>query len=88
MHIVKSPQLSVFEKFGGIRPMAMILGIAPSTVKAWHYSRSIPAWRHDLIMRRAIDTDIALSTDELTRIRDDSRPLKRGRPSEPTSVAA
>lgn len=60
--------------------MAAALGIAHSTVKAWHYAGSIPDWRHDLIMRKALDAGIALSTDELTSVRPDSQPLRRGAP--------
>ena len=73
-------QLSVFEKFGGIRPMASALGIAHSTVKAWHYARSIPAWRHDSILAAATREGISLSAEELVSILPDSELMRRGAP--------
>lgn len=76
----KIAPLSVFEKFGGIRPMAAALGLAHSTVKAWHYARSIPDWRHDAILNAAKGAKIALSRDELVKVRPDSSPFKRGAP--------
>lgn len=77
---------SVFEKFGGIRPMATALGLAHSTVKAWHYAQSIPDWRHEAIMRAAIAQGIKLSTDELINVRPDSCPLRRGAPTRAAST--
>jgi len=80
MHKI-APRLSVFEKFGGIRPMASALGLAHSTVKAWHYAKAIPSWRHDAILRAAEEAKIKIAVDELTHVRGDSTPFKRGAPS-------
>ena len=45
---------TVFEKFGGIRPMAAKLGtVPPSTVKSWHAKGHIPVWRHADILATA-----------------------------------
>ena len=64
---------SVFQKFGGIRPMATKLGDAPvSTVKSWHVKRQIPAWRHDAILAAAKRNKIALTRDELLNIAPDA----------------
>ena len=43
---------SVFQKFGGIRPMATAIeaDFPPSTVKSWHKKRLIPRWRHRAIL--------------------------------------
>lgn len=63
---------SVFQKFGGIRPMATKLGDAPaSTVKSWHVKRHIPIWRHDTILAAAKRNKIALTRDELLNIPPD-----------------
>lgn len=71
---------SIFEKFGGIRPMAEKLGLPPSTVKSWHAKRSIPDWRHEPVMRAAADNGIPLKLEEVVNIRPDSEPMKRGAP--------
>lgn len=63
---------SVFQKFGGIRPMAAKLGdVPPSTVKSWHTKGDIPAWRHDSIMAAAEANGIALTRSELESVRPD-----------------
>jgi len=64
---------SVFEKFGGIRPMAAKLGdVPPSTVKSWHTKRSIPKWRHPSIMDAARAHLIPLTEDELLNVGEDA----------------
>lgn len=63
---------SVFQKFGGIRPMAAKLDSLPvSTVKSWHTSRTIPRWRHASILAAAKANKIALTEDELINVRAD-----------------
>lgn len=64
--------LSVFQKFGGIRPMAAKLNIPSSTVKSWHKKREIPEWRHANIMMVAEQHGIDLCRDELTKIIEDA----------------
>lgn len=64
---------SVFQKFGGIRPMAAKLGdVPPSTIKSWHTKRQIPAWRHASILSAAEKLGIALTLPELQDIPADS----------------
>lgn len=87
MHHDLDTRMSVFEKFGGIRPMAAKLGLAHSTVKAWHYAGSIPEWRHDLILRKALEAKINITVAELKSVVPDSQPFRRGRPA-PTERAA
>lgn len=72
---------SIFEKFGGIRPMAEKLGLPPSTVKSWHTKRLIPQWRHDRVMEAATQHGIDLDRSEVETVRPDSEPLRRGAPS-------
>ena len=63
---------SVFQKFGGIRPMAAKLGdVPPSTVKSWHAKGVIPAWRHGSILAAAAANDIPLTPAELCVIEPD-----------------
>ena len=57
---------NVFEKFGGIRPMAEKLdGTPPSTVKSWHAKGRIPEWRHDSILAAAERHGILITRLEL-----------------------
>ena len=70
------PLPSVFQKFGGIRPMAAKLGdVPPSTVKSWHTKRHIPAWRHDGILKAAKRLGIPLVAAELVAIAPDDTAL-------------
>lgn len=64
---------SVFQKFGGIRPMAAKLGdVPPSTVKSWHTKGEIPVWRHDSILAAAKRAGVPLTRRELTVIAPDA----------------
>jgi len=68
---------SVFQKFGGIRPMAAKLGdVPPSTVKSWHAKKIIPNWRHSSILEAAARHKIELSREELVTIADDEPALE------------
>lgn len=63
---------SVFQKLGGIRPMAAKLGdVPPSTVKSWHAKKIIPAWRHASILAAAASHGVQLTEDELVHVRPD-----------------
>lgn len=63
---------SVFQKFGGIRPMAAKLGGVPaSTVKSWHTNRTIPQWRHASILAAAAAHEIELTEAELVNVSAD-----------------
>ena len=59
---------NVFDKFGGIRPMASKIGLPVSTVKSWDYAKSIPAWRRDAILAAAAEHGISLSVEDLVDI--------------------
>lgn len=66
---------SVFDKFGGIRPMADKIGVPSSTVKSWDMALRIPKWRHDSILAAAArcgHTDVSI--DDLVNVRPSSRP--------------
>jgi hypothetical protein len=63
---------SIFQKFGGIRPMAAKLSVPPSTVKSWHRSRAIPEWRRKGVMEAAIQHGIKITFDEIENVRADA----------------
>lgn len=66
---------SVFDKFGGIRPMAEKVGVPPSTVKSWDMALRIPRWRHDSILAAAArHGHNNVSIDDLVNVRPSSRP--------------
>jgi uncharacterized protein YjcR len=62
---------SVFQKYGGIRPMAAKLGVPPSTVKSWHAKREIPSWRRQAVVDTAHEHGIDLSFDEVETVLED-----------------
>lgn len=67
---------SVFQKFGGIRPMAAKLdGLPPSTVMSWQRKGRIPEWRHQSILESARRHGIDLSSAELVHIQSDDPAL-------------
>src|SRR3546814_4890670 len=57
---LEAPALAIIEAFGGIRPMAKMLGLAVSTVQGWKERSAIPANRHDQIRAAARDNNIAI----------------------------
>jgi len=63
---------SIFQKFGGIRPMAAKVGVPPSTVKSWHAKRLIPEWRRKAVMSAVTDHNIDASFDEIVNVRPDA----------------
>ncbi len=66
---------SVFDKFGGIRPMAEKVGVPPSTVKSWDMALRIPPWRHDSILSAAAKFGHTnVSIDDLVNVQPSSRP--------------
>ena len=80
---------SVFEKFGGIRPMAAKLGdVPPSTVMSWHAKRKIPAWRHASILDAARRCEIDLASNELVNIAPDEQAPRAGRRADIADAAA
>jgi hypothetical protein len=72
---------SVFDKFGGIRPMASKLGEPPSTVKSWHTKRHIPRWRHAQILAAAEEHGLKVSAAELENIPADRSNRSRAKQS-------
>lgn len=58
-------QKSLFEKFGGVRPMADALGEAPSTVQSWKNVGRIPAGRQPDILAKAAELGIAVTVEDV-----------------------
>lgn len=52
----------VIEKFGGIRPMATKMGVAPTTVQGWKKRNTIPDNRIDDVVQAANENNIPLGT--------------------------
>lgn len=48
------PPPSIFDRFGGIRPMAAALEIPASTIMSWKRKDRIPRWWMTLIADRAV----------------------------------
>lgn len=55
------------EKFGGVRPMAKKLGIAPTTVQGWKSSGMIPAKRQQRVLEVALEHGINLTPADFFR---------------------
>lgn len=63
---------SIFQKFGGIRPMAAKLGVPPSTIKSWHAKGAIPDWRRVAVLSAAVRHGIDVSMDDVVNVRPDA----------------
>ena len=68
------PAEDVIEKFGGVRPLANRLGIAPSTVQGWKERGNIPENRIEDIMRAAQEDGIVLTFDQKQEDADQKDP--------------
>jgi hypothetical protein len=68
---------SVFQKFGGIRPMAARLGVPSSTVKSWHTKQFIPEWRRPAVLDAAKRLGIGLLAEEVATVRPDEDPSQQ-----------
>ncbi|WP_343564587.1 carph-isopro domain-containing protein [Kiloniella sp. b19] len=62
----ESPTQEIINAFGGLRPLAKALGVAVSTVQGWKERDSIPAARHEEILKAAADKSITL---DVARVR-------------------
>ncbi|MFC0206412.1 carph-isopro domain-containing protein [Novosphingobium soli] len=56
---------SIFDLFGGIRPMARTLGESPSKVMAWKRAKHIPAQKQAEVLEKGIAAGIALTADHV-----------------------
>lgn len=51
----------IVKKFGGIRPMAAAMAIAPTTVQGWKDSGSIPDKHKNAVIAKAAELGISLA---------------------------
>jgi hypothetical protein len=51
---------NIIDAFGGVRPLASIIGKAPSTVQSWKDRRSIPDDHKSLIWAKAQECGVSL----------------------------
>ncbi len=57
---------TLFDKFGGIRPMAAQLGEAPSTVQSWKNAGRVPAGHHQRrVLQKAIELGLAVTAEDV-----------------------
>jgi hypothetical protein len=56
---------SIFDLFGGIRPMARALGESPSKVMAWKRAGHIPAQKQAEVLEKGIAQGVALTADHV-----------------------
>lgn len=73
---------TVFERLGGIRKMAELLGEPPSTVQSWKTAGRIPAQKQPLVMERAKEAGIEITAEDVVF------PLRPETSTEPKQAAA
>jgi hypothetical protein len=56
---------SIFDLFGGVRPMARALGESPSKVAAWKRAGHIPAQKQAEVLEKGIAQGIPLTAENL-----------------------
>jgi hypothetical protein len=57
--------ISLFDRLGGIRKMADLLGEAPSTVQSWKNAGRIPAQKQPFVIERANDAGHLVTADDV-----------------------
>jgi hypothetical protein len=73
--------ISIFDLFGGIRPMARALGESPSKVMAWKRTGHIPAQKQAEVLEKGQALGIAVTAEHVV--------FPRGLPSEhPAAIKA
>lgn len=56
---------SIFDLFGGIRPMARALGESPSKVMAWKRAGHIPAQKQAEVLEKGLACGVPLTADHV-----------------------
>lgn len=57
--------ISIFDLFGGIRPMARALGESPSKVMAWKRAGHIPAQKQAEVLEKGIALGVSLTAENV-----------------------
>lgn len=58
-------QKTLFDRFGGVRPMAEILGEPPSTVQSWKNVGRIPAGKQPIVLAKAAELGLPITSDDV-----------------------
>lgn len=56
---------TLFDKFGGIRPMAAHLGEPPSTVQSWKTAGRVPASHQPRVLEKALELGLAVTAEDV-----------------------
>jgi hypothetical protein len=56
---------TLFERFGGIRPMADVLDEAPSTVQSWKNTGRIPAHKQPDVLSKGVALGLGITADDV-----------------------
>ena len=56
---------TLFDKFGGIRPMAAHLSEAPSTVQSWKNAGRVPAGHQHRVLAKASELGIPITAQDV-----------------------
>lgn len=56
---------TLFDKFGGIRPMAAHLSEAPSTVQSWKNAGRVPAGHQHKVLTKACELGIPITAEDV-----------------------
>ncbi|WP_176484832.1 carph-isopro domain-containing protein [Sphingomonas ginsenosidimutans] len=56
---------TLFDKFGGVRPMAEHLKQPPSTVQSWKAAGQVPAGHQRRVLARAAQLGLAVSAEDV-----------------------
>jgi hypothetical protein len=56
---------TLFDKFGGIRPMAAHLSEAPSTVQSWKNAGRVPAGHQHKVLAKASELGIPITAKDV-----------------------
>jgi DNA-binding transcriptional regulator YdaS (Cro superfamily) len=75
-----SENLTLFDRFGGTRKMAEMLGEAPSTVQSWKSAGRVPAAHQPKVLDRAREHGVDITAEDVI--------FPMGRESSPADISA
>ena len=65
---------NIISMFGGIRPLARLLGYPPSTVQNWERRNSIPAKQQQKLLLTGIETGLKITPNDFFNIPPSKKP--------------
>lgn len=75
MLVMESLTTSVFERFGGTRPMARALNTNHGTVGSWKKTRKIPAKWQSIVLERAQQLNLGITAEDIVYPFPEDRPV-------------